>query len=358
MSSSSSTLPVIDEKFIFSHRPIAWLHTNERNYPMDIEQYLSKCTLHTQANIVGDFRQKGKRINVETLAKRIDAQGKAIVVEPNEVLSSEFFDGFQPAPDQGLLTLEIRPENAHWNRGETDLSQIPVYVYVPPERVNGKRYIHYIFFYAFNDSFPVFFNAFPMGAHDADIEHITLEVDATNLEIERVFYGAHGQGDGKWVRWSKVEKWQNTERPVVYIAKGSHACYPKPGYFVRFAGAANDSCNRGTLWDVETFQLIVDKMDTKGNAHPQYDPKTMGFLNYNGDWGFGQVSSLRWKSWWTAEGASKEKENHAPLRSAFNFRLDIFIVSLFFLVFFIMAIIGWVKWSKWRRVMRKMVKNI
>ena len=329
---------MFDHNFIKDHLPVVWLHNKESHFPMNIETYLSNCTVHTQKNLKNDFKNKGYKVNENTL-----------VVDDKTILSSTFFDTFVQNPDDGLLTLQLRPERTYWNRGETDLNSVPVYVYEPPGIAsNGKKYIHYIFFYSYNAPFLIL-GLFNIGAHDADIERVTLEVDPDTLKVERIFFGAHGQGNGRWIDWDKAEKYENTNRPIVYVARGSHACYPEEGYYIRFAGAANDRCNKGYSWNIQNYQLLVNKLDESGNINPLYDPSTMGFLNYAGDWGFGHVSSLMWKSWWTVEGASKEKYDKSPLKSIFNFRIDFFVIFLLILIFIVIAIIGWSKWYYYRK---------
>lgn len=313
---------VFDDDFIYLNRPLLYLHSSETIFPSDIEDYLQRCTLNLALG-----PQKGD------------------LVVPDDVrLSSAFLDQFV-APTTERLTLQLRPEEAVWRRGDTRLAQVPLYAYAPPGVVDGKRYLHYIHFYPANADFDVVLKVVQIGSHDADYEHVTYEVDDATGRIERIYFAAHGAGDGRWVRYEGAEK--NGLRPVVYVAVGSHASYPRTGVYLRFGGAANDRCNRGPLWDPERVVRLVDP-DSDG-----YDPATMGFLRYTGDWGFGAVASLHEKSWWKAEGAASETENKAPPHSNVNFKLDTFVIVIISLTVLALAIVGWVMWSRHSKHLRE-----
>ncbi|MFM8453638.1 MAG: Vps62-related protein, partial [Gammaproteobacteria bacterium] len=85
------------------------------------------------------------------------------------------------------------------------------------------------------------------GWHYGDLENIVVYVEnnAGNPgKIYKVFYDAHGSGEGEWVPSSKVPIQEETH-PVVYVAQGSHAHYKKPGTFCRIAFCCNDVISPG-----------------------------------------------------------------------------------------------------------------
>jgi hypothetical protein len=89
---------------------------------------------------------------------------------------------------------------------------------------NGMTVLQYWLFYYFN------WHPYPPptgGDHEGDWEMIQFEVDpATGVPV-RSTYAQHGQGET--CAWSFVER-TATGRPVVYVARGSHASYFRSGY--------------------------------------------------------------------------------------------------------------------------------
>lgn len=83
----------------------------------------------------------------------------------------------------------------------------------------GGRWLQYWFFYLWNNK------AFlGLGLHEGDWEMVQVRLSATDTPTEMTFaQHTHGQRCG----WSLVEK--QGDRPVVYVARGSQASYPRAG---------------------------------------------------------------------------------------------------------------------------------
>jgi hypothetical protein len=114
-----------------------------------------------------------------------------------------------PSAAQGGLPVALRP-------GSADRRDWVTYVHVYP-RTDGDINIQYWFFYAFNQSAPFF-------DHDADWEHITVQVTPRGSPLG-VFFSQHGNNSpGVFLSWSEVRK--EGQHPIVLSARGSHASYP------------------------------------------------------------------------------------------------------------------------------------
>lgn len=95
------------------------------------------------------------------------------------------------------------------------------------------------------------------GGHPGDIEHVRIVVSKESQEIVRVFYSAHAPPEGLWVDRKDIE-FEGT-RPVVFLAKHSHACYHRPGRHFRIWGLANDLCDRGFTWQPRHVALTLEE---------------------------------------------------------------------------------------------------
>jgi Vacuolar protein sorting-associated protein 62 len=89
----------------------------------------------------------------------------------------------------------------------------------------GRWWLQYWFFYFFND-FNLIGHLVKAGLHEGDWEMIQLRLG----EDEKPDYAVYAQHNGAEVRrWDQVDVVPGTERPLVYVARGSHASYFSPG---------------------------------------------------------------------------------------------------------------------------------
>lgn len=88
----------------------------------------------------------------------------------------------------------------------------------------------------------------------------------------------------------------NPEKPLVFVAKGSHAHYVTSSAHRRYAGCAWDLCGAGHHWRPRHLLVVVNP------DQAEYRPDTMGFLRLNGYLGDGlqkgSVTNCPLKSWW------------------------------------------------------------
>jgi hypothetical protein len=101
-----------------------------------------------------------------------------------------------------------------------------VYGHVVDES-RGVRWLQYWFFYFYNDYnlIGAFLHA---GLHEGDWEMIQLRLpgdapDAPDLAVYCQHKGATSRD------WRQVDRLPGTDRPIVYVARGSHASYFEPG---------------------------------------------------------------------------------------------------------------------------------
>lgn len=101
--------------------------------------------------------------------------------------------------------------------------------------------IQYTLYYLTNQAIGVFGQCFPMstwfGYHEHDIERITV------YSSGYIHLSAHGHTQGTWTSLSNLEVDPLEKSYIVYVAKGSHAMYPRKGTVWRGFGFANDICD-------------------------------------------------------------------------------------------------------------------
>jgi hypothetical protein len=133
------------------------------------------------------------------------------------------------------------------------------------EGSDGRTWLQYWFFYFYND-YNLVGGLFPAGLHEGDWEMIQLRLDPGGDRPDLAVYAQHKHAGA--CHWDDVEV--KGDRPVVYVARGSHASYFAPGH----------------PWTGYWF----DQTDGKGASpevalHQVNDDPTYDWLLWPGHWG-------------------------------------------------------------------------
>ncbi len=111
----------------------------------------------------------------------------------------------------------------------------------------------YYFLYTDNDAIGCC-NLFPsnksLGYHKYDCEKVIVLFDynkyITNIyEPKYVYFAQHSSRQGQWKKWEDCDTHNLLDKPTlyIYVARGSHASYPKPKTTFRIFCFGNDTCS-------------------------------------------------------------------------------------------------------------------
>jgi hypothetical protein len=95
-------------------------------------------------------------------------------------------------------------------------------VYGHAVEANGRLWLQYWLWYFYND----YQLSFAVGTHEGDWEMVQFRMDAAAGHPDVAIYAQHRYAEMR--AWDKVETLG--ERPVVYVARGSHASYFEAGF--------------------------------------------------------------------------------------------------------------------------------
>lgn len=287
------------ETLLRKHLPAYWLHSEETAFPLSQSEYF----LHAEA---------------------LDPDGKVLntgILTPYNVDTYIRTNG---RPPKGS-TLRIKDQFEPVRLGRRDFNN--VYVDAFHFRDEDRYYITYVTTFGWNHAFQVL-RYMRIGEHYADIEHQMIEFNTSGKPL-RMYFAAHGGENGMWVAWDKVEHASNSpDTPIVYVARGSHASYPKIGYWFRLYGAANDQTNRGHLWEPGVNILYDPSSD-------RYDPKTMGWIRWTRDVGNGAVGGLAQQAWWMSTNKSGDSERSIYMYTDKGYQFEVFQGVMVILITFI-----------------------
>jgi hypothetical protein len=214
----------IDHKSILKYAPICYLHSKESYYPASIEYILRNTSLYLN---------------------------DAIVMRDGQITTENILDIYLKYRDRKNSKMYFSISSTSWE-GEFDLVNVPIY-YTTYCKNSDTTIIQFIFLFPYNGAYKVCGLSF--GEHEFDVEHVSVEV--CKGKILRIHYSAHGHNDGITVESRDII--YEFGRPVVFLAKGSHATYSKNKTYCRAYGLANDHTNYGTRWKTENLVHISEK---------------------------------------------------------------------------------------------------
>jgi len=228
------------------YAPVLRLASGERYQPLRLEDYLTRTVLRSGSPPHGTIAQPQPTLfslPVTSSATYLDIRG----AEPNAQASK------YPVIEQQLRVARPRPT---------------VYFHLAYEPGRGRVAIEYWLLYLYNDFY---------DQHEADWEGVTVV-----LENGTPLGAAYSQHQGrKWTAWSSLQR--SATHPVVYVARGSHAQYPKAGrYSIRV-------CWTSRYGRQCAPSPKVDVADGGGTAlaPTAYDLQSFAGTAYSGSWGSG-----------------------------------------------------------------------
>jgi hypothetical protein len=116
---------------------------------------------------------------------------------------------------------------------------------------DNRLWLAYWFFYFYND-YNLIGPLIKAGLHEGDWEMIQLRLDANGQEPDLAVYAQHKHAEQR--PWNQVER--RGEQPVVYPARGSHACYFSSG--VHWTGAWFDNADGQRPGPALSLRIISD----------------------------------------------------------------------------------------------------
>lgn len=156
------------------------------------------------------------------------------------------------------------------SQGEDSTAPEPRF-YVHTRAVAGSLAIQYWFFYPYNRSILFF-------SHEGDWEHVTVWVSRASGDAWKMYFAQHDGGQP--VPWSDVVKASNGQ-PLVYVARGTHASYPRAGTTRRYWLGVDDHEGGGLV------------LNTRGRLISLQDEACLPathWMRFGGRWGNGANS--------------------------------------------------------------------
>ncbi|PGH26640.1 hypothetical protein AJ80_01585 [Polytolypa hystricis UAMH7299] len=254
--------------YVLKYAPLLYLHSEDAYMPSSIEAQLANSVPQVDYKAVQGAPSPLALNNLDQL---------------NALGGSELFltskEGIRELPD---WFKGVRPDG-NGKTGDAVCSSIVV-----RDHGDGTVDAFYFYFQAYNQGNTVL--GLEFGHHVGDWEHNMIRF--VNGAPQAVWYSQHATGQA--FTYKATEK--QGDRPIGYVANGTHAVYATPGThdhtipnFNLPAGFLEDETDRGILWD-PLFNAYHFSYDTATGKFTPYDSNTpVQWLYFEGRWGDKQL---------------------------------------------------------------------
>jgi len=285
-------------------QPRVWLAKNEHYRPASIPHYLQQCNLFYDPvgkRSLSDYMLVKENPTLDDLS---NAALFDLLMQVKERTHDSRLDGItKDNMDPGRFHCALQTVDGRKGVPWSDIDNVPFYCRM--RRYSDHWEIVYALSFCFNGPYNIC-GCKEVGAHSADLEHITVRTNQDATKLEWCFFGAHGTADGVWCRFSEMDSVQadmpDPTRPVVYAADHSHGAYPKPGTWIRICCFANDKVSGGAggpnpAWDPKVSPILLfDPRDPRFNSAIEN-----GVMLYHGTLAEDGVAPPSGQGWWTSE---------------------------------------------------------
>lgn len=259
-------------EFIINAAPVVHLYAEERYLPADIKEYVTHFRVATGSG--KNITNKGTRIqDLGSIQKGFGSDNQDLFLTAMEDYSTDpdWITGVKNIPD--IETGELADAPA---------------VVIVVDKGDGIIDSFWFYFYPFNLG-PFVMGGGPYGNHIGDWEHSLVRFQDGVPEL--VWMSAHGGGSA--YDYTCMEHFDDTKRPVLFSARGTHANYATVGQHSHDIPyhMLSDFTDRGPLWDPAQNYLAyvyggTDDSLTYGNGSVAGREKEYGdWLLYHGRWG-------------------------------------------------------------------------
>jgi hypothetical protein len=136
----------------------------------------------------------------------------------------EYADG-SPVQEGDVIGLTGRDYRERYARVRQAHPEVNNVVYAHAIESNERLWLQYWFWYFYND----YQLSFGEGTHEGDWEMVQYRMDEAGEEPDIAVHAQHSYGEMR--HWDQVEKLAaDPNRPVIYVARGSHAAYFDAGF--------------------------------------------------------------------------------------------------------------------------------
>ncbi len=188
------------------------------------EQFFADSAVQFMVNPGNELRRKRTATGNGAVLARAQPRGAEPELTLAFLAKSRYADG-SPVEEGDVIGVSGRNYRAQYRKLRMALPGLANVVYGHAVEANGRLWLQYWLWYFYND----YQLSFGAGTHEGDWEMVQLRMDDEAGHPDVAVYAQHSYAELR--AWDEVERLQPDDvRPVVYVARGSHASYFEAGY--------------------------------------------------------------------------------------------------------------------------------
>lgn len=188
------------------------------------EQYFADSAAQFMVNPGNELRRKATSDGSgAVLASAVPKAGER-QLSPDFLGPATYGDG-SPVQDGDVIGVSGQDYAEQYRKLRIARPELNNHVYGHAVEANGRVWLQYWLWYFYND----YRLSFDIGLHEGDWEMVQYRMAADLGQPDIAVYAQHRYGEMR--EWDKIEKLaDDPNRPVVYVARGSHASYFEAGF--------------------------------------------------------------------------------------------------------------------------------
>jgi hypothetical protein len=198
------------------HQPVLRYDSNEQFFADSAQQYM--------VTPGAELRRKRTAKGSGAVIASAQPSGDAARLELG-FLGQKSYGDDSPVKEGDLIGLAGKDYRAMYRKLRVDHPKLNNIVYGHAVEANGRLWLQYWLWYFYND----YQLSFALGTHEGDWEMVQFRMDMDAGHPDIAVYAQHRYGELR--PWPEIEKLEaDPARPVVYVARGSHASYFEAGF--------------------------------------------------------------------------------------------------------------------------------
>ncbi len=197
-------------------QPVLRYDSNEQFFADSAEQYM--------VNPGNELRRKRAEAGNGAVLASATPSGDAARLEL-AFLGPETYANGSPVQEGDVIGLSGKNYREQYRKLREARPELANVVYGHAIEANGRLWLQYWLWYFYND----YQLSFGAGTHEGDWEMVQFRMDDEDGHPDIAVYAQHSYSELR--PWEEVERYQpGDERPIIYVARGSHASYFESGF--------------------------------------------------------------------------------------------------------------------------------
>lgn len=246
--------------------PIFYFHDKEKYKPMDVGDYIQQCILRHEKNdiyenekyrilkdypVTVDDLKKNYKVIVDSMKNKVDHimdMNSYVIQEKNGMLDKHFY--ITPKYEETYLGATVDEMTPYYN------SKVPLYCHVV--ELDKEYRLLYSVFFPYYTGYKGFRRR---SSYEGQWSYVSFYFHKESLTMSRAYYRGYNDRTSYWV--APIDIQYEKGRPIVYISKGTHYCYPYPKNYRHYSifspfRRKKDYCRKGIRWFPNVKLMVIN----------------------------------------------------------------------------------------------------